>query len=271
VIDLVSSLADVLQIAHDFGPPHPEPVPVKESGGGANAIACGGACTALLARGATPTLAASAAAGSAFVEWGGPCSGAAACTLTMSDAQNVSARFELLRRVTVTRSGTGAGSVSGPGGIACGATCAASFPNGASLSVSAQAEQGSRFEGWGGACAGAEACVLAVDGDKAVTATFADVAAPTARALSSSGKRGRPVRLRFRVDDNADDVRVEVKVFRGRRRLATLRGNVDADGGVRSRTWRVPRRFAGKGRFCVAATDAAGNRSAQSCAPLRVR
>jgi len=241
------------------------------SGAGSNGIACGGACTALLARGATATLGAAAAAGSAFLEWGGPCSGAGACTVTMGDAQSVSARFELLRRVTVARSGTGAGRVSGPGGIACGATCAASFPNGTSLSLTAQAEQGSRFEGWGGACTGVEACALGADADKAVTATFADVAAPTARALSSSGKRGRVARLRFRVDDNADDVRIELKVFRGKRRLATLRGRAAADGRVESRTWRVPRRFAGKGRFCLAATDEAANRSAQSCAALRVR
>jgi len=39
VIDVLSSVADVLQIAHDIGVPHQEPVPVKEgNGGGASAI-----------------------------------------------------------------------------------------------------------------------------------------------------------------------------------------------------------------------------------------
>ena len=38
MIDLLSSIADVLQIAHDTGFPHPEPTPVKGNGGGASAI-----------------------------------------------------------------------------------------------------------------------------------------------------------------------------------------------------------------------------------------
>jgi hypothetical protein len=38
VIELLSSAADVLQIAHDTGLPHPEPTPVKGNGGGASAI-----------------------------------------------------------------------------------------------------------------------------------------------------------------------------------------------------------------------------------------
>ena len=38
MIDVVSSLADVLQIAHDIGVPHQEPGPAKGNGGGASAI-----------------------------------------------------------------------------------------------------------------------------------------------------------------------------------------------------------------------------------------
>jgi hypothetical protein len=38
VIDVLSSVADALQIAHDIGVPHEEPAPVKGNGGGANAI-----------------------------------------------------------------------------------------------------------------------------------------------------------------------------------------------------------------------------------------
>jgi len=36
--DVLSSLADVLQIAHDIGFPHQEPAPVKGNGGGASTI-----------------------------------------------------------------------------------------------------------------------------------------------------------------------------------------------------------------------------------------
>ena len=39
MIDVLSSVADVLQIAHDIGVPHQEPVgPPKGNGGGASAI-----------------------------------------------------------------------------------------------------------------------------------------------------------------------------------------------------------------------------------------
>jgi hypothetical protein len=38
VIDALSSIAGVLQIAHDIGIPHTDPAPVKEGGGGASAI-----------------------------------------------------------------------------------------------------------------------------------------------------------------------------------------------------------------------------------------
>jgi hypothetical protein len=35
---VISSVADVIQLAHDTGFPHPEPPPVKGNGGGASAI-----------------------------------------------------------------------------------------------------------------------------------------------------------------------------------------------------------------------------------------
>ena len=38
MIDVLSSVADVLQIAHDIGFPHQDPTPAKDSGGGASAI-----------------------------------------------------------------------------------------------------------------------------------------------------------------------------------------------------------------------------------------
>ncbi len=241
------------------------------SGGGTNGIACGSACGALLARGAVAALTATPAVGSAFLEWGGACSGAGACTVTMDDAHAVSARFELLRRVTVALAGTGHGAVaSGPAGLECGPSCAASFPNGTAVTLRPQAQAGSRFDGWGGACTGTEPCTVALDSDKAVTATFADVEAPRATALRSSGKRGRSASLRFRVVDNAEGVRFALMVFGGPRKLATLRGSADADSRIVARAWRVPRRFRGKGRFCVEPTDPAGNLGARSCAQLRI-
>jgi hypothetical protein len=71
--------------------------------------------------------------------------------------------------LTVARAGTGTGSVtSAPDGITCGATCTASFPTGASVTLTATPGTGSTFAGWSGAAA----CVVTVDQARLVTATF---------------------------------------------------------------------------------------------------
>jgi hypothetical protein len=76
--------------------------------------------------------------------------------------------------LSVGKAGTGSGTVtSTPAGIDCGATCSASFDPGQSVSLAAAAGAGSTFTGWSGACTGTGACVLTMDGNTSVTATFA--------------------------------------------------------------------------------------------------
>ena len=61
-----------------------------------------------------------------------------------------------------------------PGRHHCGATCAASFTDGTSVTLTAAAAAGSGFTGWSGACAGASAtCTVAMSQARAATATFA--------------------------------------------------------------------------------------------------
>jgi uncharacterized delta-60 repeat protein len=76
--------------------------------------------------------------------------------------------------VTVTRAGTGSGSVqSSPAGIDCGATCSGPFDDGAAVTLTASPAAGSAFAGWSGAgCSGAGTCALTMGADQAVTATF---------------------------------------------------------------------------------------------------
>ena len=75
--------------------------------------------------------------------------------------------------LTVSRAGNGSGTVtSSPPGINCGATCAAPFTSGASVSLAATATTGSVFTGWSGACAGSAACTLSMTAARSVTATF---------------------------------------------------------------------------------------------------
>ena len=88
--------------------------------------------------------------------------------------------------LSVSRQGSGTGSVtSAPAGIACGATCSASFTSGAQVTLAAQAASGSTFAGWGGACSGtASSCSVTMDSARSVTASFS--AAPVQRLLTLS-------------------------------------------------------------------------------------
>jgi subtilisin family serine protease len=101
-----------------------------------------------------------------------------------------------------------------------------------------------------------------------------DVVAPTAKALSSSGRRGRTLRLRSTVSDNSGEVSVVEQVRLGRKTVATIKrsGFVSAS---RPKTvvtrWKVPARASGAYRHCVRAIDRAGNASATSCAKLVLR
>jgi PKD repeat protein len=76
--------------------------------------------------------------------------------------------------------GTGAGAVtSSPAGIACDETCpgqTASFPQNcpsapSTVTLNATPDSDSSFAGWSGACS-SDPCILTMDGDKQVTATF---------------------------------------------------------------------------------------------------
>lgn len=75
--------------------------------------------------------------------------------------------------LTVTKSGTGAGTVSStPAGINCGTTCTASYAPGTSVTLTATPAAGSTFAGWSGACTGTASCVVSMSAVRSVTAVF---------------------------------------------------------------------------------------------------
>jgi hypothetical protein len=75
--------------------------------------------------------------------------------------------------LTVTAAGTGT-VVSSPPGITCPGTCAADFPIGSAVTLTASSTAPISFAGWSGACAaGRRDCELSLDADATVTATFA--------------------------------------------------------------------------------------------------
>ncbi len=234
-------------------------------------IACPGACADGFLVGTSVVLTATPDAASLFTGWGGACTGAdPICTVTMDQEKSVTATFaQKAFAVSVRRSGTGSGTVtSGPAGIACGDTCSAEMVGSARL-VAAPAA-GSAFTGWSGACRGKGSCTLTLDAPKTVTARFDDARAPTVKARPSSGKRGGMARLRYVVSDASGKVRARVTVLRSGRVLAALLRPF-APTGTGDVSWRVPARLEVGGlRFCVVAVDPAGNKSAPSCAPLKI-
>jgi hypothetical protein len=75
------------------------------------------------------------------------------------------------------------------------------------------------------------------------------------------------------VSDDSGATREQVQVFKRSRLLKTIREAIGASrrDSVDSVRWRVPRTMTGPLRFCVRAWDYSGNRSASSCASLRIR
>ena len=80
-----------------------------------------------------------------------------------------------LSRLTVTKEGTGSGTVRDAADrsrIACGTTCSADFGPGQQVTLTATPATESTFIGWSGACSGREACTVTMDQARSVTATF---------------------------------------------------------------------------------------------------
>jgi Ca2+-binding RTX toxin-like protein len=78
-------------------------------------------------------------------------------------------------RLTIGKGGLGTGTVTAPG-ITCGADCTELYGYETSVTLTAAALPGSRFTGWGGACAGLVAtCTVTMEATKLVTASFGRV------------------------------------------------------------------------------------------------
>ncbi len=142
-------------------------------------IDCGFYCIEAFDENTRVTLTATPESGSTFSGWsGGGCSGTAKCVVTLAAETAVTATFDEIplprHALTVTRAGTGAGSVySYPDGIECGTTCSGEFVDGTEVTLSAYSEPSSTFAGWsGGGCSGTGSCTVSIDGDQAVQAVF---------------------------------------------------------------------------------------------------
>jgi len=93
--------------------------------------------------------------------------------------------------LTITKSGTGLGTVSG-GSINCGSTCIQTSVSGTVVTLTATPSIGSTFAGWGGSCSGLSTCSVTLNTNIAVSAIFnttivADSLPPDRSGASPSG------------------------------------------------------------------------------------
>ncbi len=139
-------------------------------------VSCSTSCTTSWFAGATVTLTATPAEGTAFIGWSGACTDAApTCRLTIGAPTSVTARFGKLvpLNVAVTAADDESYVWSEPVGISCPPECSALFAQTSSVTLTAEPADGFRFAGWTG-CPASESltCSLAVDGTQTVAARF---------------------------------------------------------------------------------------------------
>jgi hypothetical protein len=181
---VINANQSVTAIFTAIGPVPMAGLTVERSGSGfgtvtsaPSGINCGTTCSASFPLGNSVTLTATPGAGSIFVGWGGACTGAGSCTVTMNSDQTVFAQFDLtpdLVTLTVSKSGRGDGRVTSlPIGIDCGGGCQATFPRNTVLTLTAAPNDISVFDGWrGSGCNGNGTCTITMDGNKNVDANF---------------------------------------------------------------------------------------------------
>ncbi len=163
------------------------PLSVNKAGAGSGRVSstpagidCGSTCSAGFPIGEEVTLTADEEEGSTFEGWTGCESDVEnECTVTVSADTTVTATFDLKEeaaqttQLSVSKSGTGQGLVtSSPAGIDCGSICAASFPLGAKVMLTAAPAPNSRFAGWSGACDGSGPCEVTMSAAQGLSANF---------------------------------------------------------------------------------------------------
>lgn len=159
---------------------------VSKSGDGSGTVTsnpaginCGADCDQAYDPHTGVSLAAIPSPGSTFAGWSGACSGTGNCSVTMDGDKAVVATFQQQSSqsysLTIAKAGTGDGMVtSSPSGITCGSDCSETYSKVTKVKLTAKADTNSIFSGWSGAgCFGTKTCSVNVNGDLAVTASFA--------------------------------------------------------------------------------------------------
>ncbi len=129
-------------------------------------LVCSVACTTQWDQGSIVTLAANPGRGLRLVRWAGACTGSGTCSVTLAQAQSVTAVFgpqAIPVKVTTTGHGT----------VRCTPVCTKAFPAGDPLTLRAVPAKGWAFAGWSGGCKGSRlVCRPATGTALTVRATF---------------------------------------------------------------------------------------------------
>jgi uncharacterized repeat protein (TIGR02543 family) len=150
--------------------------------------------------GTSVTLTATPNSDSVFAGWTGDCSAAGtnpSCTLMMSGTKSVTATFTATpppppAQFTLTVNTVGSGSVAAEPPSPAAATAASArsiavvqplavvgkYSAGTQVTLTAKAAPGFKFTGWSSPCAGTGTCIVKMDADKTLTATFTTAAPP---------------------------------------------------------------------------------------------
>jgi hypothetical protein len=166
--------------------PAPRTLAVTKAGAGDGTITCklgAGAfepCAPSYPHGSSIQVAAAPDAASVFAGFSAGTGSAAACTtspcaFTITTDSTVTATFNVAQRtLTINKAGAGDGSFQCDSGSGFGA-CAASYPDGTTITIAATPDANSTFSGWsGGGCSGTGDCVISnIAANTTVTGTFA--------------------------------------------------------------------------------------------------
>ncbi len=172
---------------------------VSKSGTGSGTVSsaddrinCGEMCSIQADVGQQLILIASAANNSVFKEWQGTCSGTnSRVELSLTENSSCTAVFDLSNfSLSTSTTGNGSGTItSDDQGINCGEDCNETYISGATVTLTANAANGSRFTGWSGAeqCTATQPSVqLTVNGNLSCQANFVTIER-TLTVVSSNG------------------------------------------------------------------------------------
>jgi hypothetical protein len=214
--------AEISHLVTVVGPKFPLTLTIEGSGFGTvtsspAGIDCGVTCKAEFEEAKEVTLTATPAGGSKFTGWsGGGCSGTDACKVTMSEAKEVTASFDLkeggpanptLLKVLPTGQGT---VTSNPAGIVCGAECEATFELNEMATLTANPASGYAFSSWGGCTEHVGlTCKVKMDKAKAVKAIF--VATPSLTVEKAGSGYGKVSAIGISCDESCSKESAAVK------------------------------------------------------------